>query len=228
MGTARADTDSRAVLDERALSRRPADQMPGKDSIYTPSSTIPTTIPATTTPPTTTPPADSPDGPPADIDDPTTRGDDVVAFLDGASSVPDKAVAGDVIPNRFIVTFSDSGAASAGARTIRSLGGSAATDGSAKSVVTDSAGLAALEAVEGVKTVEPDRVVSADVTQPAAPWAIDRIDRQRLQLLAGPGTVGDHGRRNRFGRQPCLVLELRHLCRHVCAGRCRCLGLVHV
>lgn len=96
---------------------------------------------------------------------------------------PVGAVAGDVIPGRYIVQFESQTAASMAATSLAgriSATFSDAIDGFVADLSDDQ--VTTLRSNPDVVSIEPDRVVSVDETQNGATWGLDRIDQRSLPL----------------------------------------------
>ena len=96
-------------------------------------------------------------------------------------TIPVNAQQGDVIPGRYIVTFSSAAATSVAASSVP---GSVITtfSNALNGFVADlsASELAAIRANPNVLAVEPDTIMSVDVDQANATWGLDRIDQRAL------------------------------------------------
>ena len=96
-------------------------------------------------------------------------------------SVPEGAQQGDIIPGRYIVTFSSKAASSVAASSVSS--GAINTFSNALNGFVADLNPAELEDVQSnpnVVSIEPDSVVGIDADQSNATWGLDRIDQRML------------------------------------------------
>lgn len=104
-------------------------------------------------------------------------GADIVTGLNVSSN----AVAGDIIPGRYIVSFTSNTASQVAASSLP-VGILASYTNALTGFVADltAKDIAALQANPNVVAIEPDSVVAVNVDQTNATWGLDRIDQRAL------------------------------------------------
>jgi subtilisin family serine protease len=108
------------------------------------------------------------------------------ALTPSAPALADEGSAGEAIPGQYIVVVKQDRDPAAVARWQKARGRHVFDSVNGFSAALDAAQVRALEASARVEYVEPDRVVTASVTQnmdsAGNPWGLDRIDQRALPL----------------------------------------------
>jgi len=106
---------------------------------------------------------------------------DTTTYVVNGLTVPANAQQADVIPGRYIVSFSSTAASAVAASNMPS-NVIATFDNAMHGFVADLSAteLAAIKANPNVLAVEPDAIVSIDASQSNATWGLDRIDQRSL------------------------------------------------